>query len=820
MTLLPLPNKVNGYGSVAAKLMTVGEAPGFYENESGIPLSGPTGKLHGSILQEFGVHISETYRTNVRKYRPPDNNLKRYVEYGIDIEKEIEELWQEIEAINPNVIQCLGNLSLQVLTGRDKITRQRGSILTTQRTVNGRFIKVVPTIHPANFLERSDRGGKGAFKYSAIKYVELDYKRAIEESSSPELRLPERFHQICSSSLDLFRFLRQYEDKDEVTLDLETPHAIPLCIALAFNEHHSLSIPLLNVKGDKDKYWIPDHDLVVIWQMLARFLEDPKLKIVGQNIKFDHDKIRKVMRMNIPRPYFDTMLAQHILYPEFPKRLEFLTSVYTREPYYKDEGKEFNLGKDDLSRLLIYNGKDSCVTKEIKDKQYVELQENGLLHFMVDSLPSDPYNLYYMRLHEMYMEMEQTGIRLDENKRLPLYKKYKKLHDECQVKLVELVGHKVNVNSSKQVLECLKELGFPPRKDTEEDTLVALYANHAKTDRQKQGLDSILKDRKYRKTNGTYVCSLPDFDGRARTSVRIVGSETGRASDSKVKMPLRPYIYTKGKKLGIGYAFKTLTKHGDIGPEIRELMVVDPGTCFIEFDAKAAEARIAALLATDEETLELFDKADPHKDLAAKLFEIRLQDVTKEMRFVAKTSRYLGQYRGGKHRLMLSINTDAKKFKINIQISEWKAGKLLDRYHQENPKIRSIFHESIIQQIHTNRTLVAPSGIPRTFWERFGDELYGEALAHIPQRTVHDHVTLAILRIKERLPYFQLQIESHDAGFGQIPVEKRDESIGVIQEEMERLIDFSKCSLPRRPLKIPCEIKIGKENYRDLEDVA
>jgi hypothetical protein len=75
---------------------------------------------------------------------------------------------------------------------------------------------------------------------------------------------------------------------------------------------------------------------------------------------------------------------------------------------------------------------------------------------------------------------------------------------------------------------------------------------------------------------------------------------------------------------------------------------------------------------------------------------------------------------------------------------------------------------------------------------------------------------MAALRIRERIPQIKIVMESHDALLFSMPISKLPVWVPIIKQEMERPIDFSKCSLPRRHLKIPCEVETGK-NYKDLK---
>jgi DNA polymerase-1 len=483
--------------------------------------------------------------------------------------------------------------------------------------------------------------------------------------------------------------------------------------------------------------------------------------------------------------------------------LGFLGSVYSREPYYKDEGKEFILGKDPIDQLFIYNGKDAIVTFEILETMLLDLKEYKLESFFFS---------YVMKLHEFYMELESNGFLFSETIWKELLEKYQERKRNQQKRLEELAGYNVNANSPKQVFQFLtKDLSLPLKAGTGEDNLVALLGNHAKDDRSREAINLILDIRRVRKTIGTYLSAQPDFDGRMRTSYRIVGTETGRTSTSNLDPPLRPLK-------GFGLAFQTITKHGDIGADIRRMLVADEGYSILDPDLSQAEARVVSLLSDDEETLQLFDTTDIHKLTASWLFGKSMDSITKEERFIGKTVRHAGNYGMGKRRLMMDTNANAKRFGINIKLSEKDAGRILDTFHKRSSKIRSIFHTSIEGLLKNNRmTIINPFGRRRMFFERWGDKLFKEAYAFIPQSTVRDHLMTSTLRVQKRIPDLKFIVEAHDAMTCLVKDENINSTARIFKEEFEKPIDFSLCSIKRGMLTIPTEVKVGK-NYKDLKD--
>ena len=792
-----------------SELLIVGEAPGGQEEEAvklGLEdtiMVGPTGALGDQFIRNASggkQGLRDFYRTNVEKYRPPYNKLSNFKLIGRKPFQDIATLWEEIDARKPNAILAFGGHALQALTGKKGITKYRGSILNS---IRGNY-KVIPTFHPASFLHSGKEGEAQSFK--ASHWVTHDIKRALEESRTSELSLPKRVLEVCKSSGQLKHFIAKYRDKRRFCSDIEVIRAVPTCIGLAFSSDHGISIPLLDVAD----IHIPDDESAEIYSVLAAIFLDPSFELVGQNWKFDEKKLRSLFGFRFACKFWmDTAIAAHTLYPEFPKKLEFLTSIFTREPYYKGELKEFDPSKEPYENILLYNAKDVAVPFEIHEKLESELEERGLTHF---------FHEFAMPLHDLYRQLEGEGVYQDQIRRVELWRKYTTRASELQEQLNELAGKPINVRSSvKDIPWFLAHLGLPSRKSYNEDNLVQLLGNHAKKDYQKLGIDIILTLRKVKRVLSAYLAADPDYDGRMRTLVNVNGTETGRTSDNILKPPERPHK--------VGLPFKILSKHGDIGPEIQEMLLPDVGYGFLEIDSSQAEARVVALIAEDFELLKLFDSADVHRMTAGWFFFKDPSEISEDERFIGKTGRHAIAYKEMKHRLMLTINSDARRFGIKkdgitVSVSEKDCAGFIDVFHKKSPRIRDVFWPKIERALIDNKRIITnPFGRQRWFSERWDDALIRGAIANFPQSTIGDNTKSAFIRIKKRLPAARVFLESHDALKLQVPINDRREVAEICKEEFERPIDFSRSSIPCGELSIPCEMKWGTENLRNLKDL-
>lgn len=134
-----------GVGNLKARVMLVGEAPGFNEDMKGIPFVGQAGKLLDHVLAKLGYKREQFYITNVFKCRPYKNTLPSGEELKLCWEVCSRYLYGEIEDVNPLVIVPMGNTALHFLTGRNFITRWEGSVLKLGKIY-------VPAFHPAAVL--------------------------------------------------------------------------------------------------------------------------------------------------------------------------------------------------------------------------------------------------------------------------------------------------------------------------------------------------------------------------------------------------------------------------------------------------------------------------------------------------------------------------------------------------------------------------------------------------------------------------------------------------------------------------------------------
>ena len=158
-------NAVPGHGNPEAKIMFIGEGPGYHEDIQGLPFVGPAGQLLDDLLGEIGLNRKDVFITNVVKCRPPQNRDPQPDEIG-ECSKYLD---RQIELIDPDVIVTLGRYSLARYLPGEKISRVHGSA----RTIDGRT--VIAMYHPAAALHQP----------SLRQTISEDFQKILTAAQSP-----------------------------------------------------------------------------------------------------------------------------------------------------------------------------------------------------------------------------------------------------------------------------------------------------------------------------------------------------------------------------------------------------------------------------------------------------------------------------------------------------------------------------------------------------------------------------------------------------------------------------------------------------------
>lgn len=801
-------------GPKNAKIVFVGEAPGANEEKEKKPFVGYSGQFFQEKLLQAGLSYDEVFITNVCHYRPPYNNIKKWIgSFGNKnncappVVAGIIELYTELAEIvdngGANVIVPLGNVALWALTGKMGITKYRSSILAVEpvvdifaqikenfpdllpvaaeafNTLQGR--KVIPTLHPASVTRQ----------ITMSPILLFDLHRIVEESSHPNIFLPERTHYIDTTEGEATELARRLLEFDSIGCDIE-----------------SVGYRVYSVQFSGDPSW----------SLVLKDDEPWKRQLIRHICESENEKIFQfgwfdtwylLIKNNIVvRNYrHDLAIAARCAYPDWPVGLDFQTAMQTREPYYKDERKVWDkVDPEGEEVFLTYGGKDACVTKEIAAVQKRdELTEPGTRVAFE----------HKMKLVPLAVEMATRGIKIDRAKMIELQHKFTeqsntlqelidtqvikdiqhvakqspKLKPYCQTLLGKMLDNRkkgkpaFNVNSTGEgnqmdlYLYGIKDLkpvhkgrGRGKKRTTDEEALKELYG-----DTGDEVLLTIVQKRKTDKLLGTELSMKIDGANRTYFSVNPAGTKTLR------------WTFTQNIE---GYGCNGQAWH----PKAKEMAIPDDGYIFGNFDLAQVEDRIVAYLAGVQKKIHAFENGiDAHALTATGIFGGTIEEIVAEdkeykkngkqspRRYLGKQSNHAYNYGEGPVRFWKRVNK--KRDETGISITRKQSFQAKEAHGRLYPEV-AWYQKDIDARLYRDRKLTNIFGWERTFRAPITDEAKRDAYSWIPQSSAPWIIDLGMLAIREKLPQVHILMHGHDSVFCQMPEAEAED----LFEEIIRLM--------------------------------
>lgn len=774
-----------------AQIVAVGESPGKNEDIKGIPFVGGAGEILDRGFDVAKIHRHEVFITNVAHIRPPGDDFFWFYKPTPKIEllQGILQLKTDIDRIKPNLIIALGGQPLRILTGKSGITKWRGSILAST-LCPGR--KVIATFHPASVLRIFDNHG----------IFQTDLRRCAEECKFPEIILPQREFTITPPWDVRDALVREMASAEWLSIDIECFERSDgtwelSCVGFSDRADRALVI------GARD-----DGATAHISQLCGSGAAK-----IFQNGQFDIT-VLKDNGIEVKNTRWDTMYAHHALFAEcagaedevkklkgqagktvaksaLGKGLAFQTSIYTKEPFYKDDGKLWK-ATNDLQLFYSYNAKDAAVTKEIQSVQMGELDAFGVR----------PVFEHEMALQPLLMHMTRTGFAVDQAVMTTMRTLYEQEIGHLQDFLDIGAGKPINVKSPDVKWLLFEKLGLPVKKRSEKtDAPVAdkyaiadLAAKHPHP-----LLLTILEIRSRRDMIERYLNVALDADGRWRALFDPTGTRTGRLAS-------RSNIYGTGNNLQ------------NIPDFIRRIFVADSGKILFNIDLSQAEARVVAYLARCEGLINLFESGkDIHAENAILFFNLtcrpdQVEEQFPGLRFGAKRVVHGSNYGMQAPRLVESANDDARRHgqphRLDLQI----ANKGQQMYFMLYPEIRDIFWHEVRTELRQTRILNTPFGRKRMFFGRWDEKFLNEAYAYIPQSTIGDQACAAMINLWDndkkvwKMPDGAgLLVNGHDSLVGQCWEKDLADVVSIVRSAMRIPLQIH-----GRELIVPTDVKVGR----------
>lgn len=819
-----MTTKVPAFGPENARVMIVGEAPGHEEETYKVkdpvtgtpmlqpqPFVGSSGRLLDKLLGNAGIIREECFITNICKYRPPNNNLSAWFDTKTAAKKNgtplyngryphkevvegLAELAQEIDLVKPELIIALGEPALWATTGESGITKWRGSTLNPQRFHGS---KVIPTYHPAAIMRN----------YSWKVFAEHDLKKCAEELDNP-IEKPNYTFRIRPSFTDVFATLEQLKhqlDSNETRLavDLETRAGHIACIGIAWSSTDAICIPFMCTESH-DGYWqYSDVEYHVI-RRIRGIIGHPNARIVGQNYLYDeqYNILWWGAKSNV---YMDTMLAQHVCYPGMAKDLNTLSSLHCAyHEYWKDEGKlwDTSMPEDDY---WVYNCKDAVTTLECSYALDKQIDRLGL---------REQFN-FQMRTYECCLQAMLRGVRVDKKNRAAMGLELNFAAEQFECWFKPLIGDDVHEppksktakpwyrSPIQQAKLFYDELGQKEvmnrktwRRTVDDDALKKIGTREPVL----QPLTDALAN--YRSIGVIYsncIESKLDPDDRVRCSYNVGGTVTFRLSSSQNAFGGGMNL----QNLTIGEeASETVSGLSFEIPNVRKLLIPDPGYIMYSHDLERADLYVVVWEAGDDELKQMLKEGvNIHVENAKTIFGGNPQPSK------LASSPY-HKAKQGVHATNYGCKARTLAAELGITVHEAEA--FIQRWLSAHPGIGA-WHDRVEQSLQRSRSVSNKLGFRIRFFDRV-DNLLPEALAWIPQSTVALVINTGWHNIEANLPWVQTLLQEHDELVTQVPKtmhSKRKE----IREQMLITIPYDE------PLTIPIGIASSEKSWGECEEI-
>jgi DNA polymerase I len=386
-------------------------------------------------------------------------------------------------------------------------------------------------------------------------------------------------------------------------------------------------------------------------------------------------------------------------------------------------------------------------------------------------------------------KMEHRGIKLDSEYLNDMGKKFEVRIEEFEQKIYELAGQEFNINSPAQLGTVLFEkLGLPTDGVKKGKTGYSTGANElAKLRGLHPIIDLITTYREYTKLKSTYIDALPKFadkNGRVHTTFALDVAATGRLSSHDPNL-------------------QNIPTRTELGQAIRTAFVPEKGNVFVSADYNQFELRLSAVMANDKELIESFNQnIDVHTKTAAEIYDVPLDQVTKEQRRHAKVVNFGILYGMSPHGLSIATG-----------MTRDEAKKFIDKYFEVRKPTREYIDSIVKKALHDGyvetilgRRRPTPDLKSSNFAVR---EAAKRVAMNVPiQGAEADIMKLAMLEVEKKLDGLGEQLlQIHDSILVECPEKNADKVGKILKETMEGIHPL--------PVNLKVDISTGK-NWGEL----
>ena len=637
-------------------------------------------------------------------------------------------------------------------------------------------------------------------------FKKYGFTSLIKELTARATLSTESYHTITTPG-QLETLVRELERCGEFAFDLETTSLDPrqaeiVGLSFSYMEHEAYYIPVGHVDFHLATAHQPEELTLFsspqqtkatktgklaegqlprtsVLDRLRPLLENPVIRKVGQNIKFDM-QVLATHGIHLDGVWFDTMLASYCLNPSRQGHgldtlsLEHLGHKMISYSDVTGSGKEQkNFSQVKIEAASRYACEDSDATWLLRRKFEPLLKESGL----------EPlFHNIEMPLVAILAEMEDHGVLLDTQLLAGLSTDFASRLAELEKRIFDLAGGPFNINSPKQMGEVLFErMGLKTGKktrgktgwSTDNEVLTALAE-------EQEVVRLILDYRGVAKLKSTYSDALPRLvnprTGRVHTSYNQTVTNTGRLSSSDPNLQNIPIRSEEGRM-------------------IRHAFIAPPGQVILSADYSQIELRVLAHLSGDQVFCHAFaNDEDIHTRTAAEVFGLFPEMVTPEMRRQAKTINFGIIYGQGAFSLAKQLGIARKTAEEFISAYKERHRGAVDfldaciRQAEENGFVTTILGRRL-----PIADITSSNGNVRAFAQR-------NAINYPIQGSAADIIKSAMIRVARRIRAEGLQsrliMQVHDELVFEVPEEELLRMELLVDQEMSQAVEL------RVPLKV------------------
>ena len=518
-------------------------------------------------------------------------------------------------------------------------------------------------------------------------------------------------------------------------------------------------------------------------EVFRPFFENKEITKVAHNLKYDTGILSRY-GITVEGPCFDTMIAHYLLEPELRHGMDVLAENLLG---YQPVSIETLIGKKGKNQKSMLDLKPEEISDYACEDADITLQLYNELEKKIDN-PDIKKLLEEIEipLNHVLMEMEGEGIKMDEQALLNFSEELGESILKLDEEIHELAGVDFNIDSPKQLGEVLFDhlkIDEKAKKTktgqykTDEGTLSKLEGKH-------EIIPLILEYRQQRKLKNTYVDSLPKLinekTGRIHTTYMQTVAATGRLSSNNPNLQNIPIRSEKGKEIR------------------RAFIPKDDSYKILAADYSQIELRIIAALSGDKGMIEAFVSGhDIHAATAAKVFDVALEEVTREQRSKAKMVNF---------GIIYGISAFGLSQRLNIKRTEAK--EIIESYFDKYPGIKEYmdksielarengYVETILKRRRYLKDIHSANATVRGFAER-------NAINAPIQGSAADIIKIAMINVQKEMKAKNLKskmlLQVHDELVFDMHISEEKELVDLVQREMESAIK----------LDVPMKVEYG-----------